>query len=63
MCIRDSLEGKAYIEKAVDDAIDRGCDCLLCMDDAVCAQAMRRLRERHIKAVSYTHLKGWSEAG
>ena len=28
---------------------DRGCDCLLCMDDAVCAQAMRRLRERHIK--------------
>ena len=44
-----NLEGKAYIEKAVDDAIDRGCDCLLCMDDAVCAQAMRRLRERHIK--------------
>lgn len=44
-----NLEGKAYVEKAVDDAIDRGCDCLLCMDDAVCAQAMRRLRERHIK--------------
>ena len=44
-----NLEGKAYVEKAVDDAIDRGCDCLLCMDDAVCAQVMRRLRERHIK--------------
>ena len=30
-----NLEGKAYVEKAVDDAI--------------CAQVMRRLRERHIK--------------
>ena len=43
-----NLEGKAYVEKAVDDAIDRGCDCLLCMDDAVCAQAMRRLRGKKL---------------
>lgn len=60
-----NLEGKSYIEKAVDDAIDRGCDCLLCMDDAVCAQAMRQLREKHIKVpqqvkvASFTTVQCW----
>lgn len=44
-----NLETKAFIEKAVDDAMGSGADCILCMDDSICAQAMRRLRQKHIK--------------
>lgn len=43
-----NLESKAFVEKAVDDALSRDTDCILCMDDAICAQTMRRLRQKHI---------------
>ena len=44
-----NLESRAFVEKAVDDAINIGTDCILCMDDGICAQAMRRLRQKHVK--------------
>ena len=44
-----NLESRAFVEKAVDDAINIGADCILCMDDGICAQAMRRLRQKHVK--------------
>ena len=66
-----NLESRAFVEKAVDDALNRKTDCILCMDDGICSQAMGRLRQRHVKVpdevkiasfynssvpVSYTHL-------
>lgn len=44
-----NLESKAFVEKAVDDAIAAGSDCILCMDDSVCSQVLRRLRQKHVK--------------
>lgn len=44
-----NLDSKAFVEKAVDDALSRETDCILCMDDGICAQTMRRLRQKHIK--------------
>ena len=44
-----NLENKLFIDKAVLDAIERNADCILCMDDAICEQALIRLREEEIK--------------
>lgn len=44
-----NLESRAFVEKAVDDALNRKTDCILCMDDGICSQAMGRLRQRHVK--------------
>ena len=44
-----NLDSRASVEKAVDDALNRKTDCILCMDDGICSQAMGRLRQRHVK--------------
>ena len=44
-----NLESRALIEKAVEDAVNSGADCLLCMDDSICSQALRKLRQEHVK--------------
>ena len=44
-----NLESRALIEKAVEDAVSSGADCLLCMDDSICSQALRKLRQEHVK--------------
>lgn len=44
-----NLESKAFIDKAVGDALERGVDCILCMDDAICSQALRKLRQDKVK--------------
>ena len=43
------LESKAMIDKAVEEAIALGADCILCMDDAICSQALRKLREMEVQ--------------
>lgn len=44
-----NLEGKSFVEKAVDDALANKAECILCMDDAICSQVLRKLRQEHIK--------------
>ncbi len=36
---------KILIEKAVDDIMRAGADCILCMDDMICSHVLRRLNE------------------
>lgn len=43
-----NLETKALIDKAVDDALAQKTDCILCMDDAICGQVLRKLRQEHV---------------
>ena len=44
-----NLESKAFIDRAVDSAMEKKADCILCMDDAICSQVLRKLRQEHIK--------------
>lgn len=44
-----NLESKAFMDRAVESAMDQKVDCILCMDDAICGQVLRKLRQEHIK--------------
>ncbi len=44
-----NLESKAFIDKAVVDAMERKTDCILCMDDAICSQVLRKLSQSKVK--------------
>lgn len=44
-----NLESKAFVDKAVEDVMANGAECILCMDDAICSQVLRKLREEHVK--------------
>jgi DNA-binding LacI/PurR family transcriptional regulator len=39
-----NLETDERIDDAVDSALENRADCILCMDDAICGQVLRRLR-------------------
>ena len=43
-----NLENKLLVEKAVDAALSKNANCLLCMDDAICSQVLHRLKEKEI---------------
>ncbi len=40
-----NLEGKAFIDRAVDTVLSGDVDCIICMDDAICSQVLRKLRQ------------------
>ena len=42
-------ENGVLVDKAVKEALERGADCILCMDDAVCSRVLKTLREQHKK--------------
>lgn len=44
-----NLEGKIFVERALNMALEKKTDCILCMDDAICSQVLRKLREDNIK--------------
>lgn len=44
-----SLENNVMIDKKVEEILERGVDCILCMDDAVCSRVLKKLREEHMK--------------
>lgn len=44
-----NLETKPFIDRAVEDSLDKEADCILCMDDAICSQVLRKLRQEHVK--------------
>lgn len=44
-----NLESSEQMDRAVDQALFENADCLLCMDDAICCQVLRRLREKQKK--------------
>lgn len=44
-----NLETKPLVDKAVEDVVAKGADCILCMDDAICSQVLVKLRKEHIR--------------
>lgn len=44
-----NLMGKAFIDRAVEVALEKGTECILCMDDGICSQVLRKLRQDHVK--------------
>lgn len=44
-----NLESKAFVDKAVEDVLEKNADCIVCMDDSICSQVLRKLRENHVK--------------
>lgn len=44
-----NLEGKAFIDRAVEEVLEKEADCILCMDDSICSQVLRKLRQEHKK--------------
>ncbi len=43
-----NLESRAFVDKAVDDALEKKADCIVCLDDAICAHALLALKEKQI---------------
>ena len=44
-----NLESPAAIDAAVEAVLEKGADCILCMDDAVCGQVLRKLRQKEVR--------------
>ena len=44
-----SPENRVRVEKSVNEILERGVDCILCMDDADTSRVLRVLREKHVK--------------
>lgn len=44
-----NLESRIGINRAVEEAIEKKAECILCMDDGICSQVLRKLRQAHIK--------------
>jgi DNA-binding LacI/PurR family transcriptional regulator len=44
-----NLDSRALVEQAVDEALQKGASCLICMDDAICSQVLRKLKQEHKK--------------
>ena len=44
-----NLESRSFIDRAVEEVIEKKVDCIICMDDAICAQVLRKLRQEHVK--------------
>lgn len=44
-----NLENRININHAVEEALENKADCILCMDDGICSQVLRKLRQSHIK--------------
>lgn len=40
-----NLDGRVQVDRAVDTALSRNVDCILCMDDAVCTEVVGKLRQ------------------
>ena len=43
-----NLDNNIMVDKKVEEILEQGADCILCMDDAVCSRVLKRLREKHI---------------
>ena len=44
-----NLESPSAIDAAVEAVLEKGADCILCMDDAVCGQVLRKLRQKEVR--------------
>ena len=44
-----NLENRISINHAVEEAMEKKAECILCMDDGICSQVLRKLRQAHIK--------------
>lgn len=44
-----NLESHTMMDHALHEALRKSADCILCMDDAICIQVLRKLRADHIR--------------
>lgn len=44
-----NLENRISINHAIEEAIEKKAQCILCMDDGICSQVLRKLRQSHIR--------------
>lgn len=44
-----SIDNNVMIDKKVEEILERGADCILCMDDAICSRVLKKLREENVK--------------
>lgn len=44
-----NLENRTQMNRAVEEALEKGADCILAMDDGICAQVIRKLRHNHVR--------------
>lgn len=44
-----NLENKSFVDRAVEEALHLEAECILCMDDAICSQVLRKLRQEQKK--------------
>lgn len=44
-----NLENRTSINRAVEEAMELQADCILCMDDGICSQVLKKLRQDHVK--------------
>lgn len=44
-----NLDSRPFVDKAVEEVLDKEVECIVCMDDSICSQVLRKLREEHIK--------------
>ncbi len=44
-----SLDNNIMVDKKVEEVLERGAECILCMDDAICSRVLKKLREKGVK--------------
>ncbi len=44
-----NLENNIMVDKKAEEAVEKGADCILCLDDAICSRVLRTLREKNIR--------------
>ena len=43
-----NLENNVMVDKKVEEVIEKGADCILCLDDAICSRVLKTLREKQV---------------
>lgn len=43
-----NLDNRTDMNRAIEEALERNADCILAMDDGICAQVIRKLRHAHM---------------
>jgi DNA-binding LacI/PurR family transcriptional regulator len=44
-----NAESRAQVDHAVETALEKGADCILCIDDGVCIRVLRKLRKMRVR--------------
>lgn len=47
-----NLENNIMADKKVEELLEKGAECILCLDDAICSRVLKVLREKRVKVPS-----------